>query len=788
MAISGYADLASVRPGGTLTLFVSTDAPRFRAELYRVGAVRGPPLPMTPDRDVRAGVQRPPGGPNADWGWQPFTYAIPPGWASGIYVCFLVECDAAGADLPVQALDRRTYDGPDRKVMFVVRAPAGHERRIVFKVPTATYAAYNYTGGGSCYADAGGFTVSLRRPGIGTGGVTTYARAGTPYPQVDWYDPSSDRATLVHLEAPFIAWLEKCGYAFDYCNDFDFEADAAVLAPYHLMLSVGHDEYWSERLREQVNAMLHRGGNVAFLSGNTCYKFVTYPTPWQLTNRGTWPKAGRASEEQLTGVSYVHGGGRWESTGMWDGPRQAVGYELQFQDHWALKNVASPLGDVYPDTGEPSGCIGYECDGAKATKQNGVWTPQGTPGDFFILGQATLDGSWQDDLDHSRACTIGLYTSPGIAFAVGSVDWVRVASSGRDPNVANLTRNVIDALSVAEPGWSPLGGQITSAPLPVRHADGKLEVFGRGYDGAARRCAQLAPGGGWTGWTGVGGALAGNGRVPSRLAWARGSEGRPVIAARFADGSVEVLSPSAPGGAWGAWVSLSGRVGSDPAMAASADGRVSAFVRGYDGLVYVQQQAAPGAAFGGWAPLQANSADRIGGNLDVAPNADGRLQLFARGGDHALWTFAQASPSDLHGNWTSLGGSFASDPAVGINADGRLEVFARGVSGKLYHAWQKSPGGAFSTFADRGGLLAGNPAVARNADGRLEAFARGTDGAIWHVSQVAPNGTWGPWSSLGGAFAGDPAVVAGEGGRLDVFATSPARSVWHRAQRTPGSW
>jgi len=788
MAISGYPDLASVRPGGTLTLYVSTDAPRFRAEFYRVGAVRSAPLPTGTERDVRAGIHRPVAGPNADWGWQPFTYAIPSGWTSGVYVCFFVECDAAGTDLPNQALDRRSWDGPDRKAMFVVRAPAGKERRIVFKVPTATYAAYNYTGGGSCYADAGGFTVSLRRPGIGTGGVTTYGRAGTPYPQVDWYDPSSDRATLAHLEAPFIAWLEKCGYALDYCNDFDFEVDAEVLAPYQLMLSVGHDEYWSDKLRDQVTAMLHRGGNVAFFSGNTCYKYVSYATPWQLTNRGTWVKCGRASEEQLTGVSYVHGGGRWESTGMWDGPRQVVGYELQLQDHWALRNVASPLGDVYPDTGEPSGCIGYECDGAKATKQNGVWVPTGTPGDFMILGQASLDGSWQDDLDHTRACTIGLYTSPGIAFTVGSVDWARVASSGRDPNVANLTRNVIDALSVTEPGWSALGGQITSAPLVVRHADGKLEVFGRGYDGAARHCAQAAPGGAWTGWAGVGGALAGNGHVPSRLAWAKGSDGRPVVAARFADGSVEVLQLSAPGGPWGAWASLSGRVGSDPAMAVNADGRLAVFVRGYDGLIYVQEQAAPGAAFGGWTPLPAGSADRAGGNPDVAPNADGRLQLFARGGDHALWTFAQGSPNDLHGSWTSLGGSFASDPAVGTNADGRLEVFARGVSGKLYHAWQESPGGAFSTFADRGGSAAGNPAVARNADGRLEVFARGLDGAVWHLAQVAPNGTWGPWASLGGTFVGDPAVVLGEGGRLEVFAVNPARSVWVRVQRTPGAW
>ncbi|HVE86924.1 MAG TPA: N,N-dimethylformamidase beta subunit family domain-containing protein, partial [Myxococcales bacterium] len=543
MAISGYADHTSVRPGGTLNLHVSTDAPKFRTEFYRVGAVKGPPLAPGPQPlpDVRAGALVKPQRPDADWSWPAHPYAIPATWTTGVYVCFFVECDAGGKDLPGQPLDRSTYDGQDRKAMFIVRPPVGQARRVLLKMPTATYAAYNWTGGGSPYAD-GTSVASLRRPGLGTGGLTTYVRSGTPHVQVDWYQPASDRHTLVHLESPFIAWLEKSGYQVDYCSDFDFETDPAVLEPYQLMLSVGHDEYWSENARNQCVAFLQRGGNIAFFSGNTCYKFIIYPTPWALQNKSTWVKNGRPSEELFTGVSYVHGGSRWDSTGRWDGPRQVVGYALQFQDHWALKGAPSPLGDVYPDTGEPSGCVGYECDGAKATLQNGVWVPTASPGDFMILGQASMDGSWQDELDHTRACTIGLYTTPGIAFTVGSVDWPRVASSGRDPGVSALTRNVIDALSVPQPGWAAVGGQITSAPAALRNADGRLEVFGRGYDGAARHSAQAAANGsGWSGWTGVGGALSGNGRVPSRLSGARNADGRLAVAARFADGTVQVL-------------------------------------------------------------------------------------------------------------------------------------------------------------------------------------------------------------------------------------------------------
>ena len=38
-----------------------------------------------------------------------------------------------------------------------------------------------------------------------------------------------------------------------------------------LLLSVGHDEYWTWGMRDTVEGFVAGGGNVAFLSGNTCY-------------------------------------------------------------------------------------------------------------------------------------------------------------------------------------------------------------------------------------------------------------------------------------------------------------------------------------------------------------------------------------------------------------------------------------------------------------------------------------------------------------------------------------
>ena len=56
-----------------------------------------------------------------------------------------------------------------------------------------------------------------------------------------------------------------------YATNHDLEQHPDVLDGCRLLLSVGHDEYWTWGMRDTVDAFVAGGGNVAFLSGNTCY-------------------------------------------------------------------------------------------------------------------------------------------------------------------------------------------------------------------------------------------------------------------------------------------------------------------------------------------------------------------------------------------------------------------------------------------------------------------------------------------------------------------------------------
>jgi hypothetical protein len=68
-------------------------------------------------------------------------------------------------------------------------------------------------------------------------------------------------------------------------------------------------------------------------------------------------------------------------------------------------------------------------------------------------------------------------------------------------------------------------------------------------------------------------------------------------------------------------------------------------------------------------------------------------------------TNVSASTNGWNG-WTSLSGPIFSDPAVGRNADGRLEVFVKGGNNVMYHKSEISAGDSttYSAWASLGGV------------------------------------------------------------------------------------
>jgi hypothetical protein len=278
---------------------------------------------------------------------------------------------------------------------------------------------------------------------------------------------SSPRQTFAHWDARFIRWLLRNGYAPEFCTDLDIHADPDLCNRYRLLLSVGHDEYWTETTRDATEDFVSRGGNVAFFGANLCWWRI------HIIDEGTailchqggpngafdhwWPGTGVGRpEDALTGVSYRNGGG-W-----WDGPRDGGGYVVQDPEHWVFAGTGLRRGEAFGANTSPP-LVGYECDGAPLEsfdKASGLAVlssnaeSTGTPPGFRLLAASLLDGNWQERPPREmysagagiHAATMGIFSRNGTVFTGGTTDWAQVLENTQDVRVDAITRNVIDRL------------------------------------------------------------------------------------------------------------------------------------------------------------------------------------------------------------------------------------------------------------------------------------------------------------------------------------------------------
>jgi len=239
-------------------------------------------------------------------------------------------------------------------------------------------------------------------------------------------------------------------------------------------------------------------------------------------------------------------------------------------------------------------------------------------------------------------------------------------------------------------------------------------------------------------------------------------------------------------GSRGGWASLGGIITSGICVARNADGRLEIFARGTDNALWHQWQTAPNNGWSGWASL----GGFITSDPVVINNADGRMEVFVRGSDNAVWHRWQTAPSNgWSDGWASLGGVITSQIAAVRNADGRIEIFARGTDNAVWHRWQTAPSNGWSSgWASLGGIITSDPVAINNADGRIEVFARGTDNAVWHRWQTAPSNGWAAgWSSLGGVITSNIAASRNADGRIEIFARGTDDALWHRWQTAPSN-
>lgn len=390
---------------------------------------------------------------NQDWNWP--TVTLRPNMTTGLpasnaYAVVAYEVDANGG--PIDSLGQRCAQGQpingyppdsDNMALVVCRPSSGAATtaKIAYIIPTATYHAYNSMGGGSFYADhvhnfGSVAKVTLRRPGGGLGG-----QSGEP---PDPYDQVSPRQQFTHWDAKVFRWLMAQNIAFDVFTDIDLH-NGVGFGGYKLMMSAGHHEYWSQRMRDTVASFLASGGNLALFSGNSCYRPVDFGA-WHTSefmkavNRlgDSWPGN---SETALIGLSYAFGGGKWgdwTTNGWINTDRLPIGFVVQDASHWIFAGTGLTNGQTF---GATDHLVGYEADGVPAQA-----------GFFNVLAKSQRLTGW--DMGGTAALGIfgvesGTMPKSRLVFNCGTTDWARVLmdpSAAANVIVSKITSNVVRTL------------------------------------------------------------------------------------------------------------------------------------------------------------------------------------------------------------------------------------------------------------------------------------------------------------------------------------------------------
>ena len=263
--IEGYASLTSVNIGGEIKLFVNTKEPNYTIEIFRTGWYDGLGGRRMNDPIIRKGTRQPlpiedeaSGLIECNWK-DPYILRIPDradDWISGIYL----------AKLTASRTGKQSY------IIFVVRDD-DRKSDILFQSSVTTYQAYNNWGYKSLYRwnsqAKQAYKVSFNRPyamspnrkasyGVGAGEFITN------------FQPKR-RTSSAGWEYNMVRWLEKEGYDVTYATNIDTHFNSRLLLSHKAFLSVGHDEYWSRDMRENIEAARDEGVSIGFFGSNICY-------------------------------------------------------------------------------------------------------------------------------------------------------------------------------------------------------------------------------------------------------------------------------------------------------------------------------------------------------------------------------------------------------------------------------------------------------------------------------------------------------------------------------------
>ena len=276
------------------------------------------------------------------------------------------------------------------------------------------------------------------------------------------------------LDMYVVDWLEHFSFAHDVITDEDLHREGAdLLAPYAVLITGGHPEYYSKAMRDAVHGFTQRGGRLMYLGGNGFYWRVAMhrELPGVIEVRrceaairtweadpgeyyhsftgeygGLWRHQGDTAPQRLAGVGFVAEG--FDKSSYYR--RMPDGFDPRARFVFEGIGADELIGD-----------FGYHGEGAAGNELDHADRRLGTPPHALVLARSENHtdlylvvneevlvnhsglGGTENEKVHADMV---FYETPngGAVFSVGSICYpASLPWNGYDNNVARLTTNVL---------------------------------------------------------------------------------------------------------------------------------------------------------------------------------------------------------------------------------------------------------------------------------------------------------------------------------------------------------
>jgi hypothetical protein len=427
--VEGYASAVSAQRGDSVTLYVSTTAPTFHVEAWRMGWYQGaggrliwhsPEMPGT----KQAAATLTPGINMTEARWDPsLKVTIDSQYPPGVYLFKLVGSN-----------------GIQQLVPLTIRDDAS----------TATYVVQNSVTSWQAYNDWAGYSL-YQGP---DGAFATRARVVSfdrPYARGD------GQADFLGLEFPLIMMMEQLGLDVTYITDIDTHTRPQLLLNHKMWFSLGHDEYWSKEMRDGVEAARDKGVNLAFLGANAAFRQIRFepsaigPNRHEVCYKSATEDPIHATSPALTTVN-------WREAPVSRPESEMIGQQYECNPVNADMVIVDPTAWVFNGTGVKAG---QKLPNAVGSEYDRFDPAQAGPKDVQIFAHSPV-------VCHGRRSFADMtyYTAPSGAgvFSTGTIVWITKLTppgpnSPNDPVAIQVTKNVIAAF-----GTGPAARQHQAVP------------------------------------------------------------------------------------------------------------------------------------------------------------------------------------------------------------------------------------------------------------------------------------------------------------------------------------